>query len=57
MLDFQQISAHMCKLRLKGKFFKTLLINIQAMTENKAKEIKDTFLVTNMKNVQDMILI
>jgi hypothetical protein len=43
ILGFEPISDRICKLRVKGKFYNTTLINIYAPTEDKGGEIKEQF--------------
>jgi len=44
ILGFKTISDHICKLRIKGKFYNVTLINICAPTEDKEEDIKQQFL-------------
>jgi len=41
ILGFEPISDRKCKLRVKGIFYNTTLINIYAPTEDKEEEIKE----------------
>ena len=43
ILGFKPISDHICKLRIKGKFYNITLININAPTEDKEEDMKEQF--------------
>jgi len=43
ILDFKPVSMHMCKLRLRGKFYNYSFICIHAPTEDKDEEEKENF--------------
>jgi len=43
ILGFEPISDHICKLRVKGKFYNITLINIYAPTEDREEDIKEQF--------------
>jgi exonuclease III len=53
-LGFETISDHMCKLRVKGKFYNMTLINIYAPTEDKEEEIKKQF-YKELQRTQDRV--
>ena len=41
--DFKAISTRICNLRIKGKFFNYIIINVHAPTEVSTEEEKDSF--------------
>jgi endonuclease/exonuclease/phosphatase family metal-dependent hydrolase len=43
ILDFESINAIMCKVRIKGKFYNTTVINVYAPTESATEEQKEHF--------------
>jgi exonuclease III len=43
ILDFDPINARMFKVRIKGIFYNTTVINIYAPTENATEELKERF--------------
>jgi len=54
ILGFEPISDHICKLRVKGKFYYITIINIYAPTEDKEEEIKEKFYV-ELQKTQDTV--
>ena len=44
ILGFEPISDHICKLRVKGKFYDMTVINIYAPVEDKEEDIKSNFM-------------
>lgn len=43
VLDFKPVNERICRIRLKGKFFNTSIINAHAPTEDKTDDIKEDF--------------
>ena len=43
ILEFEPINATMCKVRIKGKFYNTTVINAYASTESVTEEQKEQF--------------
>ena len=54
ILGFEPISDLICKLRVKGKFYNMILINIYAPTEDKEDEIKEQF-YEELQRTQDWL--
>jgi exonuclease III len=54
ILDFEPISNHICKLRVKGKFYTMTLINAYAPTEAKEEETKEQF-YEELQRTQDRV--
>jgi exonuclease III len=54
IIGFEPISDHICKLRVKGKFHNTTLINVYAPPEDKEEEIKEQF-YDELQRTQDRI--
>jgi exonuclease III len=53
-LGFETISDHICKLKVKGKFYNMTLINVYAPTEDKVEEIKKQF-YKELQRTQDRV--
>ena len=53
ILGFEPISDHICKLRVKGKFYNITLINIYAPAEAK-EDIKEQF-YEELQRTQDRV--
>jgi hypothetical protein len=43
IIDFEPISLRLCRIRIKGKFYNTKIINVYAPTENSKEEQKEQF--------------
>ena len=54
IMGFEPISDHICKLRVKGKFYNMTLINVYAPTEDKEEEIKEQF-YEELQRTQDRV--
>jgi len=54
ILGFEPISDLICKLRVKGKFYNMILINIYAPTEDKEDEIEEQF-YEELQRTQDRV--
>ena len=54
ILGFEPISDRICKLRVKGKFYNTTLINIYAPKQDKEEEIKEQF-YEELQRTQDRV--
>jgi hypothetical protein len=46
ILDFEPINTRMCKVKIKGKFYNTTVINAYAPTESATEDRKNTFMRT-----------
>jgi len=42
IIDFEPINSRMCKVRIKGKFYNTTVVNICAPTESANEEQKES---------------
>jgi len=54
ILGFEPISDRICKLRIKGKFYTTTLINICTPMEDKEEDIKEQF-YEELQRTQDRV--
>jgi exonuclease III len=43
IIDFEPINSRMCKVRIKGKFYNTMIVNIHAPTESANEEQTQQF--------------
>jgi exonuclease III len=43
IIDFEPISPRLCRIRIKGKFYNTTIVNVYAPTENAKEEQKEQF--------------